>query len=280
MRVFAPSGGVLRRWDWNIERAAWTALGVAERWEDGSGISTSLGIGITKGFASDRPEESLFAAIASTVPGATPQTIEFARYETRDVTLRIGLTDVRRPVGHWRKFGSDVWSRLTDNDGDGLFEAVNGQRSVAFSGRPTLAYLPFDAGVPREGRFFLAYTQAEFNPFEPEPTQANLKAHPYLRLTQGNRFPLTGDAATGTRGLTFLNPTLFRNVWSNYPAGFSSVVHEGNVRAVAFVQDIPQSAGLTFFPNVDGAFNGVQRDHDDFRKIQNNLAGSLRRTCD
>ena len=137
-------------------------------------------------------------------------------------------------------------------------------------------YAPFDKSNRKDGRFYLAFTVAEFQPTETSLVPANLVSRPYIRFTQGNRFPLVADPSTQERPLMFINKLLYRNVWSNYPNGFSMAYFNGSVNAVAYTPE-PKSSGLTFFPNADGQFNGVQRDHDDVSAIEANLIRSLKK---
>jgi hypothetical protein len=223
--LLAPAGGRLRAWQRGLTDTAWSTPGDA-RWADGTPIEPCHGVALAAGHELGRDGESVYAAIPA----------------GRFCALELGR---REPDGAWTRLTAQVWP-------DG----------APFSGgRPGLAYAPFRADVPAEGRFYIAW--------KPLPTGAGL-----ISFTQGN------DLAPGAAALRmeFLPGTFLRNLWAIAIDGVT--LHfdprfDANLRA-SFVYF---KGGVQFLPFADGIIDVEMHDQDDYDYILANLACSLTASC-
>jgi hypothetical protein len=229
------------------------------------------GIGAAYGYRSDvtdpsgEPSQQLFAAIPalngatgsanlrlamlqSTGPSATLLCTDFAFLHT-DINICLPLLSTL--VEQWAPLADDIWT------------GTNG-RPEANIGRVGLAFRPEDPGISpnlRPGRFYVTWQRRG----------PNGRSEAFITLTRGNVLPLSAAAPLDTtRGLVFLRESYVLKSEADWPHGMSLIYAGGHVRGAG--HDVLISR---YFPNVDGIFDGQQRDHDDMTHIQKRLACAL-----
>jgi hypothetical protein len=280
VRVYAVSGGVLRRWDWDTATKRWITVGAIESWHasdpvsPGAAVNAQFGVGVTRGFTSDFPDPAdapgVYAAIPATDAMGVPR-IELARLISTEVIIPIVAGpfrfDLRIRVDGWRRYPAATWTAVP---GSG--------QPVAFQGPPGLAYRAFNNRNPTVGRFYLAFTNQQTA--RPITIGRNTfpRAEPQITFTRGNTFDPTTPVMDGDRRLVWVPSTRFKNVWEHYPSGVTLLNVLGTVRAIV-EQGVGSSATVgtrtSFFPAADGIANVDMRDNDDVDVITRNLKCSL-----
>lgn len=125
--LYARSGGVLKRWDFNPTTQAWSAP-VNQLWSNGTAVVPGTGIGLTRGYQRDLAAQQTYALI----PDASGL-LSFARYDT---------TSAR-------------WLTLPAFD-----------QPLYTVDRPSLVYVPVLPSTPTRGRFHLSMTRANGDPWQ------------------------------------------------------------------------------------------------------------------
>ena len=77
--VYAPNGGVMKRWSFKISSSTWDKKAVTETWSSGANIAASAGVGLTMGYRKGDTSLSQFAMI----PNGTAA-VQFARLSGTD----------------------------------------------------------------------------------------------------------------------------------------------------------------------------------------------------
>lgn len=231
--AYASTGGVLKRWTFTPATSTWTGP-VTQQWSDGTNVVVQQGIGVTAGYQKDVAGEQMFAVMQVASPA--PAHLVLARYNTG--------------TSRWVAFPSSIWHGGAINE----FHTLS---------RPSLAYEPFNAAVPTDGRFFVT--------FQRDPNEGIL-----IAMTEGND---GGGAATARRLIWPTNPIFLFNVWQLTNGGGVSLLfdrtYDKNLRATW----TPWTSGEQFAPLADGIFNVNLKDNDDYARIKANLACSLTRSC-
>jgi hypothetical protein len=265
IRVYTPSSGNLRRWEFDETSGTWIAEGADELWDDGTPIHTSLGISIVHG--ATRPAgEGIFAAIpnADLAPAGQPMPIEFARLQSTNQVVQVTVPKLNLGFFVLPSFTYsftvriDRWHRLTPA----------GALGTAQFSRPGLAYVPFDIfSAPDDGRFYATFVPGG-NGFQAKTAR--------IVFTQGND---TSPGAT-SRALMWLpgQLTTFADD-NNQDRDFSrgvvlgrfgvSVVGASSGSATGF------SLGTNYFPAADGIVLADVSDYPDDLLVRHNLACSV-----
>ena len=276
VKVYAvDSSGFLRRWEMDEATGAWPVSGEADFWENGTFVSSGLGIGVAHGVV--RPNvQGVFAAIPNRAKAAgagMPMPIEFARRTSTTFTttttvpahtVRIGTGSITvPPYTYTTTVHEDRWVR---------FPAPG--PSAAFS-KPSLVYSPFDTAFPDDGRFYMTWVPGGTG-FQ--STTA------FIMFTEGNDQTAPGCPGMGVacgRRLRWMN---------NQATPFADPDNQSrDLRfGVSLSRFGPSVVGVTtdylgtnYFPAADGIVNADLHDFEDNLLVRHNLPCSVHgQECD
>ena len=264
VKVYAINqAGQLVHWEYDEASRTWPVRAVPEKFEDGLLIHSNFGISITHG-ALFPTGEGIFAAIPNKngVAAGVPLPIEFAQLVTVTTT-----TNIMVPAHTVQILGTTItipafsfpisstahhWQRLT---APGV--------SAEFA-RPGLAYVPFDVGLPDDGRFYLS--------FVPGPKTGGYQSKTArIIFTEGNN---TVAGTTDRRFVWMPNQVTKLADDNNQQRDLSF----GGLQLSRFGKSLVGAAytgGTLYMPAADGIFSMTAHDYDDVSFIKTTLSCSL-----
>jgi hypothetical protein len=251
VKVYAVSGGRLRVWIYDEATNTWPTQGVDQTWTDGTAVQSALGISVAHGVV--RPDGAgIFAAIPDAGAAAmAPFPIQFARVVNDPLVIPVNVP----PSGPFPGFSftltlpRDRWARLP------MVPAGTAPPTTALA-KPGLAYVPFSAFAPDDGRFYLTFVNASQVAgimFSEGNDRAAGAADRVLRWKLGQQTTFTDDNDQGRL----------------LPAG---------VVLALFGSSLVGATSRVFthyFPAADGIINMDMRDHNEIPFIHDRLACSI-----